>query len=65
MLFPTKINIKFGISTSNNARMSKNCAEKQVALYSLTFANSSTGKTVLDMVLVNWKRPKLTNNELK
>ena len=36
MLFPTKINIILGVSTSNNAVISKINAEKQVALHSLT-----------------------------
>ena len=37
MLFPAKINIIFGISTSNNGGISKIYAERQVALHSLTF----------------------------
>ena len=37
MLFPAKISIIFGISTSNNAGIIKIYSEKQVALHSLTF----------------------------
>ena len=37
ILFPNKINIIFGISTSINVGISKIYAEKQVKLYSLTF----------------------------
>ena len=40
MLFPVKINIIFGISTSNNVGISKIYAEKQVALHSLTFTEA-------------------------
>ena len=31
----------------------------------LLITTSCTSKTVVDMVLVNWKWPKLTNSELK
>ena len=41
MLFPAKINIIFGISTSNNVGISKIYADKQVALHSLTFTKKS------------------------
>ena len=36
-LFPTKINVIFGISASNIAGITKIYAEKKVALHSLTF----------------------------
>ena len=39
-LFHAKISIIFGINTSNNAGLSKMYAEKQVALYSLTFTTN-------------------------
>ena len=42
MLFPAKINIIFGISTSNNAGVSKIYEEIQVVLHSLTFTNLLT-----------------------
>ena len=47
MLFTAKINIIFGISTSNYAGISKIYAEKQVALRSLTF----TGRFVPNMLM--------------
>ena len=41
MLFSTEINVLFGISTSNNAGISKIYTEKQVVLHSLTFTLKS------------------------
>ena len=46
MLFPTKINVIFGISTSNTAWISKIYAEKQVTLHSLTFTKISLCHTI-------------------
>ena len=51
MLFPAKINIIFGISTSNNAGISKIYAEKQVALHSLTFTEVNSGRFRFGYVL--------------
>ena len=52
-LFPAKINIIFGVSTSNNAGISKFYAEKQAALHSLTFTQvrSSLSEKMLIQIL--------------
>ena len=40
MLVTAKIDVIFGISTSNYARINIICAEKQVVLHSLTFTRA-------------------------